>query len=208
MDGFYWHRSATQEKNIFGGGCVCNAAEIITFQPISVLPMQVTGNNRKLLKQHKDLLQQYWPQCLSVFYTMFFPHVFIIFLAPICMNMVSYIVPYLLLILHDVAGKFKHKLILLYNCCHNNAFPGLSSTYKEKCSWMWKNWERHQGPAGQKGRIAKWIKYQCLYFSDHRCSQVLLFSKGNKPREILSWVVLPTLIALSTVEGKKLKSYN
>lgn len=134
-----------------------------------------------------------------------FSSCFITLLAPTCTNMVSYTIPYLLFILHDVAGKFKHKLILLYNCCHNNAFPGLSSTYKEKRSWMWKNREFHWGPAGQKGRFIKWIEYQCSCFSDHQRSWVLLFSKQNKPRQVLSWVVLPTLTAFTTVEGKTKK---
>lgn len=112
----------------------------------------------------------------------FFPCVFIIFLSATCMNMISYTVPYLLLVLHNVAGKFKHELILLYNCCHNNAFPGLSSTYEEKVSRMWKNRESHWGPAGQRGRITKWTESQCLDSLDHQCSRVLLFSKGNKPK--------------------------
>lgn len=45
-------------------------------------------------------------------------------------------------------------------------------------------------------------EYQCLCFLGHQCSWVLLFSKQNKPRQILSWVVLPASIAFTTVEGK------
>lgn len=115
-----------------------------------------------------------------------FSSCFTTLLAPTCTNMVSYTIPYLLLILHDVAGKFKHKLILLHNCCHNNAFPGLSSTYEEKRSWMRKNRELRWGPAGQKGGFTKWIEYQCLYFLDHQCSWVLLKAKQTKRNPFLS----------------------
>lgn len=168
MHGFYWHKSAKQEKyfwrkislqycrgyNISANFCSAHASY---------------GKQQEAFETAQrsaaTIMTSMFPFCVLHH---IFSSCFTILLTPTCTNMVSYTIPYLLLILHDVAGKFKHKLILLYNCCHNNAFPGLSSTYKEKCSWMWKNRELHWGPAGQKGRFTKRIKYQCLCFLDHQ----------------------------------------
>lgn len=208
MHGFYWHKSEKQEKH-FGRRM---SLQYCRGYNISTNFCSVHASYRKQQEAFETAQRSAATIMTSMFPFCVLHHIFssrfIILSAPTCTNTVSYTVSYLLLILHDVAGKFKHKLILLYNCCHNNAFPGLSSTYKEKCSWMWKNRELHWGPAGQKGRITKWIEYQSSYFLDHQCSWVLLFSKQNKPRQILSWIVLPTSIAFTTVKGKIKKNYH
>ena len=152
MGGFYWHKIGDTAKTFSEEDVSAILQKFWHFNQFLFCPcklQEATGsfwNSTKICCNNNDL------NVCFVFYTTFFPHVLTIFLAPTCTNMVSYTDPYLLFVLHDVAGKFKHELILLYHCCHNNTFPGLSSTYKERCSPVWKNGERHWGPAGQKGR--------------------------------------------------------
>lgn len=189
-----------QEKNIFRGG-LCDTAAIATFQPISAGLVQVTGsfgNCTEICRNKNELSVG-----LLVFYVaFFFPRV-----SPQT-NGISPAAPYLLLILHDVAGEFKHELILLYHCCHNNAFPALSSTYEEKRSPNVKGWGAAPRASGAERQEPN--QGPLLVFLHHQRSQVLLFSKGNKPREILSWGGFPTWAAfyLWGEKEREKKSYN
>lgn len=127
MNGFYWHKSVTKEKHLqrrFLQDCRSyNISTNFCSARVSYRKQQEAFETAEICCNHNDL-----SVCFLVFYTTLFPHVFLTFFAQTRTNAISSTIPYLLLILHDVAGKFKHKLILLYNCCHNNAFPALSST--------------------------------------------------------------------------------